>query len=122
MNCAVPPALSPSVVHLCSSCATARKLQPKAAFSLSRQLSILISTFLDTPRRRLTRRQYIQQFTGAPGNVALASELRYLDLAQQQRVQDFHRRYAVAAHASRGRNPRRTLDCRAWHDLEKRKP
>lgn len=54
--------------------------------------------------------------------MALANALRYLGSVHAQHVQDIDRRYAVAAHAAGGRNPHRSLDCRAWHNLEKCKP
>src|SRR5258708_1923740 len=48
--------------------------------------------------------------------------VRYRVWSQAQYVEDLHHRYAVTAHASRGRNPHWTLGCRAPHNLEKCKP
>jgi len=88
--------------------------------------STIVDSDSDTPRHitvaALPIANRFNNLLGRQGVCLLASVLRYPDLAPQQRVQDFNRRYAITAHASRGRNARRTLDCRAWHNLEKSKP
>jgi len=75
---------------------------------MPRQLSILTSTFFDTLIARLPPWAIDSRVATVPNNIALATALRYLDLAAgfvtRQNVEDFHHRYAVAAHISRGRN------------------